>query len=156
MPVVASQQGRLFVSLTSHSFMVSMTACLMKKETMERRTRETTLSLSVCVVFTCYLIPCSLWKRHSVRERPAQSNAGGRGGGGGVNCREKRSGAAIPRHPGNQRSFKENRPMVNTGNCVQTKSHMTTQSPLPVHWKRREKKKRSTVICGEGLIKEEK
>lgn len=45
--------------------MVSVTACLMKKEKRERRKSETTLSLSVCVVLTGYLIHHSLWKRQS-------------------------------------------------------------------------------------------
>lgn len=60
--------------------MVSVTACLMKKEKQERRKSYTILSLSACVVLTGYLICHSLCERQSDRERPAQSNAEGRGG----------------------------------------------------------------------------
>ncbi len=63
-----SQQTRPFVSLTSCSLMVSVTACLMKKEKRERRKSHTALTLFVCVVLTRYLIYHSLYKRQSDTE----------------------------------------------------------------------------------------
>lgn len=111
----------------------------------------------------CLRVSCSraTWSATAcARDRATERDrlrATQRGGGG--SCREKWSGAAIPRHPGNQRSFKEKRPMANTGNCVQTKSHMTAKTPLPMHRVRREegKKKRSWGVDGdrEGKNKEQ-
>ena len=101
-----SQQTRTFISLTSRSLMVSVTACLMKKEKGEEEELHCVclcvsvcvcvcLCVSVCVcvclcvsvcVCVCrapgYLIHHRLWKRQrqSDREGPAQSNTEGRGG----------------------------------------------------------------------------
>lgn len=45
--------------------------------------------------------------------------------------------------------------MANTGNCVQTKSHMTAQTPLPMHRVRREERKKKYSVGGVYGDKEE-
>lgn len=99
-----SQQTSPFVSLTSCSLMVSVTACCpMKKEKREKR-KSCTATVTVCVCRARGLpdLPQPVGETERDQLRPMQ-----KGGGGGGSCREKWSGAAIPCHPGNQRSFKE-------------------------------------------------
>lgn len=134
-----SKQIRSFVSLTSCSLMDSATASLMKKEKKERRKSETTLSLYVC---RAHRLPDPQPDEETATERERERDQVRTTQTGGGSWREKRSGAAIPRYPGNQRSFKEKWPMANTGNCVQTKSHMTAQTPLPIHRERGEENKK--------------
>lgn len=96
-------------------------------------------SVTVCVVLICYLI-----HHHRLQCQGDQLRAMQRGGTEGRD-REKQSGAAIPScHPGNQRSFKENRPMANTGNCVfGQKVTWLTKDHSP-HALKRERKRRKT------------
>lgn len=108
--------------------MISAIACVMKKEKKERRKSETN-PVTVCVC-CAHRIPDPPRPEEETATERGRVRATQMGGG---SWREKRSGAAIPRRPGNQRSFKEKWPMANTGNCVQTKSHMTAQTPLPMH-----------------------
>lgn len=147
------QKKKLFVLLTSCSPPVSASACLMKKEKRRRRwrrTRDTILSLSASAAHTGYLICPSLWKRHTQSERERERLTGGRG----AAAAEKSE--VVPPFPVTRETnalSKGNRPMANTGNCAQTKSHMTAKTPLPGYGVETGKRERGRKLGGWRLIK---
>lgn len=147
-----SQQTRPFVSLTSCSLMVSVTACCpMKKEKREKR-KSCTATVTVCVCRARGLpdLPQPVGETERDQLRAMQK------GGGGEAAAEKSE--VVPPFPVTRETnalSKKHRPMANTGNCVRTKSHMTAKTPLPMHRVRREEEEKKEVVGVEG-DKEEK
>lgn len=147
-----SQQTRPFVSLTSCSLMVSVTACCpMKKEKREKR-KSCTATVTVCVCRARGLpdLPQPVGETERDQLRAMQ-----KGGGGGAAAEKSEVVPPFPVTRETNALSKKHRPMANTGNCVRTKSHMTAKTPLPMHRVRREEEEKKK-LWGWRVIKRRK